>query len=67
MKEKYGEQDEDERAFRMQLIGAKQIKGFKIEEDPSFFAKNKQTTKEEESIQKETKPEETAEILQAKP
>ena len=31
MKEKYGDQDEDERAMRLTLLGAKDVKGFDIQ------------------------------------
>jgi hypothetical protein len=31
MKAKYGEQDEEERAAKMKLIGAKQMQGFDME------------------------------------
>jgi len=30
MKEKYGEQDEEDRQRRMALLGAKQVKGFDL-------------------------------------
>lgn len=45
MKEKYADQDEDERAMRLTLLGAKDVKGFDIKKHQEN--KNKFVEKEE--------------------
>ena len=51
MKEKYADQDEDERAMRLTLLGAKDVKGFDIVKHGNKKTKyiEKQDQSEEES------------------
>jgi hypothetical protein len=53
MKEKYADQDEDERAMRLTLLGAKDVKGFDIvkhgNKKTKYIEKQDQSEEEEES------------------
>lgn len=53
MKEKYAEQDEEERHLRMQLIGAKDVKGiqWKNKDDEKFEKKSKDKKKNQLDVE----------------
>ena len=48
MKDKYADQDDDERDMRLQLIGAKKVKGFELLEKKEQFKKREEPSKPEE-------------------
>ena len=56
MKEKYADQDEDERAMRLTLLGAKDVKGFDIVKHG--VKKTKFIEKEDQSEEDESEEEE---------
>ena len=57
MKEKYADQDEDEREMRMQLLGAKKVKGFESTmanvQKKAFTATAPKTQEAEEVVEPE--------------
>ena len=50
MKEKYGDQDEEERAMRLALLGGKEVKGFDIKKhaEKQKFSEAKELKSEDE-------------------
>lgn len=65
MKEKYADQDEDEREMRMALMGSKQVKGFDIAKHSehkhgSLVASKKNNQQEDQAVEEEDLVEEVA-------
>ena len=66
MKEKYADQDEDERKLMLELLGSKEVKGFHAAEDQvsSEQAADAESSEEEESkVQEEAKEREEIQVI----